>query len=394
MQQILWHIPIFKDRFEDHQGIPIYGFGVMLFLAFLICTSMAIRYGRREGISSAHIQDLVIWLFVGGLLGARIFFLLQEEKPESIGDFLWKLPRIWEGGIIFYGSLIGGLIGYLAAYYFVFRRFHLSTLKFADVCAPCVAVGLCLGRLGCFLNGCCFGQIACADCAVYPVTYPLSAPARESTVQVGAHTVAGFTFQRDVSGHAGAEHARVGSVDRTSPAYAAGLRPGDVIKGVRSRDDEEVKEVNEQQLSNYLADVGRWRGQNELWLTIDRNGYREEIAYRPRSAGLHPTQLYEVISMFLLFLVLAAYYPLRRHDGQVMAVFMMGYAVHRYLDELLRDDPRPIGFERYTSVVLFAAGLIFWLWLLRQPPRQISAPPSEHKETTGSPTPLAATSAS
>ena len=77
----------------------------------------------------------------------------------------------------------------------------------------------------------------------------------------------------------------------------------------------------------------------------------------PWTLRLHPTQLYETVSMVLLFLVLSAYYPFRRHDGQVMALMMVGYSMHRYVNELLRADQRPVGFEAWTSVVLFAAGV-------------------------------------
>jgi prolipoprotein diacylglyceryltransferase len=69
--------------------------------------------------------------------------------------------------------------------------------------------------------------------------------------------------------------------------------------------------------------------------------------------------------MFLLFLVLTAYYPLHTRDGQVMAVLMVCYGAHRFFNEMLRDDPRPVGFERYSSVLLVGAGLalLAWTWL-------------------------------
>src|SRR5262249_32514251 len=57
-------------RFEV-DSIPVYGFGMMLFLAFLACTWLGGRRGEREGISRETIQDIAIWVFVGGLLGAR-----------------------------------------------------------------------------------------------------------------------------------------------------------------------------------------------------------------------------------------------------------------------------------------------------------------------------------
>ncbi len=71
--------------------------------------------------------------------------------------------------------------------------------------------------------------------------------------------------------------------------------------------------------------------------------------------------------MSLMFLLLTAYYPLRRRQGQVMAVLMAGYGVHRYLNELLRDDPRPQGLESYTSIFLIVAGIALWVYLQTRP---------------------------
>jgi phosphatidylglycerol:prolipoprotein diacylglycerol transferase len=358
MWQELWRIPIKTPWFD---GIPIYGFGMMLFLAFILCTWLASWRARRAGIAPQHIQDLVIWLFVGGLLGARISHLLGEQQWKGWGWFFAQLPQIWNGGIIFYGSVLGGLVGYLGAWWFIFRKDKTPTLRLADVIAPSIALGLCLGRIGCYLNGCCYGQVACADCAVYPrAHFPLSAPAREALVEAGIQTAAGFTLDlgRPVDG------ARVGQVVPASAAWAAGLRPGDVIvkadgRAITTPDD----------LSRYLGNLAHWpRGKTDLSLSVRRDGMETELpAFTPRTVGLYPTQLYESVSMFLLLLVLLAYEPFRRREGQVMALLMMGYAVHRYLNEMLRDDPRPIDFERYTSLLLFAAGLALWLWLQLKP---------------------------
>ena len=69
--------------------------------------------------------------------------------------------------------------------------------------------------------------------------------------------------------------------------------------------------------------------------------------------------------MLLLMLLLMAYYPFRRAPGQVGALLMVGYGLHRYLNEILRDDPRPEGLERYGSVFLVAAGVLMWIVLWR-----------------------------
>lgn len=164
MLQVIYRFPILKNWFPN--GVPIYGFGLMLFCAFILCTWLAGKRGEREWIKKETIQDLAIWIFIGGLLGARITFLLQERPLPGFVEFITKLPRIWDGGIILYGSLIGALVGYSAAYLFFFRKQGLSTLRLADVIAPSIAIGLCFGRMGCFLNGCCYGQVACGMCRV------------------------------------------------------------------------------------------------------------------------------------------------------------------------------------------------------------------------------------
>jgi hypothetical protein len=69
-------------------GVPIYGFGMMLFLAFILCTWLGGRRGEREGISKETTQDLAIWIFGGGLIGARLTFLFVERPtPKNSTDW-------------------------------------------------------------------------------------------------------------------------------------------------------------------------------------------------------------------------------------------------------------------------------------------------------------------
>jgi prolipoprotein diacylglyceryltransferase len=337
---------------------PIYGFGLMLFVAFLACTWLASRRAVRVGMTKETIQDFTIWIFIGGLLGARVFFMyLEETPPASVGDFFYRLPRIWEGGIVFYGSVIGALIAYGLLYWFSFRGQGISTLKLADVIAPSVALGLALGRLGCFLNGCCYGQVACAECPVYAVHFPLSAPARYALVDAGVQTAAGFTVDERFPGTG----VKVAKVDPTSAAYAAGLRDGDVIAKANDRETD-----SSSALSSYLGNFQEWpRGKKDL--TLELSNRDASFTILPRTVGLHPTQLYETISMVIVMLLLIAYTPFKTRDGQVMVLMMLTYAVHRYINEMLRNDPRPVGFERYASVFLFGAGIVMALWLWSRP---------------------------
>src|SRR5262249_52833055 len=222
---------------------------------------------------------------------------------------------------VLYGAVLGALPAYVGVYLLFSRKQGVSTLRLADVVAPSIALGVCLGRLGCFLNGCCYGQVACQECAaVCPVHFPLSAPARYSLTEAGYQTAAGFTLDPDTPGRA-----VVAAVEPTSAAWEAGLRPGDVI------DEANGQTIDSPQSLNFYL-VNQWpRGKTDLTLILQD---KRAVTFEPRTLGLHPTQLYEVISMALLTLLLLAFSPLSRHDGLVMALLMVCYAAHRYLNEL------------------------------------------------------------
>src|SRR5262249_41285455 len=96
-----------------------------------------------------------------------------------------------------------------------------------------------------------------------------------------------------------------------------------------------------------------------------------DLTFAPKTLGLHPTQLYESISTALLLFLLLAYWPFRRHDGELFALFLMLYPLHRFLDEMLRADNEPVALgltlSQNGSLLLFAVGLVLFLWLRRLP---------------------------
>jgi phosphatidylglycerol:prolipoprotein diacylglycerol transferase len=357
MHQILFRIPL---KFGDWlpawwpDDLPVYGFGTMLVVALFLGVWWAGRRAQREGIAKELIQDLAFWLVIAGIVGARIVFMIQYGVP------LTKFFYVWEGGLVFYGSLIGGVIGYGLAYYFVLRKQGVSGWKLADIIAPAAALGICLGRVGCLLNGCCYGNVACPNCP--SVTFPIRSFAWEPLVLKGDQTAAGFIMDDEA-----ADRLTVGAVAPNSPAAAADLRAGDVIVKV---DGEPMKDYSA--FEKYLVRREWQRGKTDIQLTVLRGGKEKDLsAFGPRTLGLHPTQIYESISMLLLFALLEAYYPWRRHDGEVFALFLTAYPIHRFLNEMLRDDTAPVAFGMTLSmngsllILLVAAGL--WLWLWRKP---------------------------
>src|SRR5579871_6227670 len=125
MQQVLFNIPILKSTFPP-DGIPIHGFGAMLFVAFVSVVLWGIiRSKKIAGMEATRFQDFAILMIISGLIGARILYMIQyanQFPDQSILGLVGAFFKIWEGGIIFYGSALGGAIGYGFFYWFVMRR--------------------------------------------------------------------------------------------------------------------------------------------------------------------------------------------------------------------------------------------------------------------------------
>ena len=143
---------MFPELFEiPFLGITLKSYGLMIALGFLAGLWTAGRRAERMGVRSETLSDLAVWLIVGGIVGARVFYVLQYW-----GDFRdrpWTVLAIWQGGLVFYGGFLAAVA---AGFWFVARR-NLDPWPIADCVAPSVAMAYAFGRIGCFLNGCCWG---------------------------------------------------------------------------------------------------------------------------------------------------------------------------------------------------------------------------------------------
>ena len=284
MQQVLFHIPVL--------GIPIYGYGAMLFVAFIVCSWLTGWRAEKEGVPRTYVHDVIIWLFLGGIFGARVTYMIQYQVPLS------QFFVIWKGGLVFYGSFfggvisygvwravqegrdvlvenrarltrwvvgglviglicvaakaafaqpagaedepmlqalrrvtfegaafgaaLGGLVGFSFAYILVVQKHAPLNWKFMDIMTPSLALGLALGRVGCLLNGCCFGNVACT-------TLPGDSlpPLRPRPIDLHGD---GLSDGGRLHGEEGGGDLRtlVGIVEpKPSPAAEAGLEAGD-----------------------------------------------------------------------------------------------------------------------------------------------------------------------
>lgn len=130
----------------------IRSYGLMLALAFLIGTLIALREATRLRLDEDRVVNVILVVLVASVLGARALYVL-----EHVGEFKrqWTgVLAIWQGGLTLYGGVVAGTVGGLWAA----RRFGLPMWTLADSLTPSFALGMAFGRVGCFLNGCCYGR--------------------------------------------------------------------------------------------------------------------------------------------------------------------------------------------------------------------------------------------
>ncbi|HPQ81434.1 MAG TPA: prolipoprotein diacylglyceryl transferase [bacterium] len=159
MYPVLFKIPLFG-------GITVYSYGVMVALGFVAAILWVTFESRRLGQNPSKAMDLIFAVIVAGIVGSRILHVAIAERGRFSSDPL-MIFRIWEGGLVFYGGLIAALF---VAVWFI-RRNRMPLLLTMDIFAPAIAIGHAIGRIGCFLAGCCYGRVVDHP-AWYSVVFP------------------------------------------------------------------------------------------------------------------------------------------------------------------------------------------------------------------------------
>ena len=126
----------------------------MIALAFLAGLWTATLRAKRERIPGERIADVTLWLMVGAILGARFVYVTTYWREEFAGRPLTEIFMIQHGGLVYYGGFIGAVLA--GTIYLLWKKMPLW--KTADVLAPSIALGSVFGRVGCLLNGCCYGR--------------------------------------------------------------------------------------------------------------------------------------------------------------------------------------------------------------------------------------------
>jgi len=145
--------------------LALYSYSLMVVAAFAASALYVYYEAGRLREDKERAVDLGIYVFISAFVGARLLHILVEWRIYLHDPV--RIFKIWEGGLVYYGGFI---LAILVIIIYV-RKHHLDLKKWADLWAPVAMIALVFGRIGCFLNGCCYGTIA-PSWLPWKVVYP------------------------------------------------------------------------------------------------------------------------------------------------------------------------------------------------------------------------------
>ena len=233
--------------------------------------------------------------------------------------------------------MYGAFLGTMSAFLVLVAIRKLPLLAMADLIAPSLAVGLAIGRVGCFLNGCCYGG---ESSVAWAVAFPGGELAERASPPYADQARQGRLHGLRVKGSdKDGGDVVVIDVDPGTPAAATGLLVGDSITSINGYSVDTVDEAGRHFFES-LSLARQSELSTPLQLHLNSGEVKTIDAFDPpeRSLRIHPTQLYSAVNGALLAWLLWTYFPLRRRDGEVIALLMTLYPIARFSLESVRVD--------------------------------------------------------
>ncbi len=311
MHPILFEIPF--------THLTVKSYGLMMVIGFLSAVFLIRHLSRNITPNPQLITNAALYSLIAGVLGARLFYVIhypEKFKTEPLSVF-----AIWEGGL----ELLGG-IALAVTVIVVYTRYHkLPIRKYLDIIAIGLMLALAFGRIGCFLNGCCFGR---------PTNLPWGI-----RFPYGSHAYNSQVF--------------------SNPE--------------RNRAEPHLKLPDE--FFRYVKEAGLWYTELKLYkeLTSGQKEMVENGTYR--CLPVHPTQLYSSANGAVLCLILYLFWrraqnavragkdkKLFTRPGCIFSLMFVLYGITRFFIEFVRDD-NPFEFDSLTisqnlSIALIVLGVV------------------------------------
>jgi phosphatidylglycerol:prolipoprotein diacylglycerol transferase len=299
--------------------ITLHGYGLMLVIGFLLAMMLAKFLARRSKIDPEIFVNAALIALVAGVIGARLSHVLENwgqytNPHRSAWDNFKDAINVSSGGLTYYGGFLLATPACIA--YGLYRKVPLRTGM--DIIAPALMVGLGIGRIGCFLNGCCYG----AECNLpWAVRFPYYSNAYLDQLDRGEIAPARALLQ--------------------NPPPA----PGELLRDKAALSERPIPKSREQATAQGLQSA--------------------MIAERAKVHPVHPAQLYSTITALLLAGLLVAFYSLPHTPGHVFALMCMLEGATRFMLEMLRVEPPVFGtklsLSMWIGVWLVGLGALMWV---------------------------------
>ena len=343
-----------------NRGLAVRGYGVCMLLA--IVTGMGIVLWRcyRIGFPVDPIFSLAFCMVIAGVIGARLFYVIQKRDqffgPDiTVMNSLKMAMNMTGGGLVVYGSLFGAS---LAAFIF-FRLSKLPVWKTADLMAPGMAIGLAIGRLGCLMNGCCWGGVCTANLPA--IQFPAGASPWVQHLSTGS-LLGVKTKLPDSQTEDAPMSSEIIDVGQ-GLGKEIGLANGDLVV-VSVDSPERIRHLN-----THRRDL---QDQESVTVSYLRAGVVNQLSVPlselpDKSLPVHPTQIYSSANAFLLCVVLWLFWYHRRSDGELFGLMLILYPVGRFMIEIIRNDEvgqfgTELTISQWVSLGTVLVGFVIFVW--------------------------------
>ncbi len=381
MHPTMFDIPFLPDWLAE-----VKSYGLMMMVGFLSGIWLACRRGMKSQANPDIVLNVGFIALIFGVIGARLMFVFHYwDTNFAIHDNpILAAFDIRAGGLEFWGGpilVIPTCVIYLRFIAKVSARWYL------DIMMPSLAWGLAVTRIGCYLNGCCWGAV-CVDqhdparhkaAGPWAVRFPYGSPALAQQYKFGQITLPrelifntgsgeSYPIPRDlVDAYAGSKGEAYRAARKLSREVAVKLREqratgadGAAIEGLKA-DAVGAKAI----VQKYAATLGLVDAQCRKYGMTPND--LETLASYYRSKPVHPAQLYAMINAFIICWVLGTMYYYRKRHGILLGWFLILYSISRVFLELIRqDNPLDVGgltISQSISIGTFLIG-VFWLWLV------------------------------
>ncbi len=319
-------------------NLPIRGYGLMLMIGFLGGTWWAARRAFRVKADPDCAVNLGFVALIMSIIGARVFYVAHYWEHFA-GRGLWTILNVSAGGMEFYGGFLGAFLGVVV--YLWMKK--MSIRLYLDILAPSLMFGMSMARIGCFLNGCCWGGPTPVQIP-WAVHFPYGSSAQTGLWEDRLSTVPAPLIVIHESGYAGLMHPDVLNSKKDDKSVSISL--------LKQR---QRFNMNREQLAA-LAD--------------------SPVCH---SVGIHPTQLYASIGAMILAILLNALFHRRQRQGLVFGILFIFYPLMRIVEEIIRyDNPHDtagLTISQFVSVLLLTFGIAWLIGIYRQPLRSPRAIP-------------------